>query len=123
MGPSNGSFGAPHSQPRSCRGKEALAIEASYLKRLLQARDANLVQNLTDHEPREKSIVQARQPRWEYRLFSIADADEAANKAIAKLVDDGWEYVTVVQPAHAPLGVYQARILFKRTTEMTRAKP
>jgi type II secretory pathway pseudopilin PulG len=61
-----------------------------------------------------KLIAWPRQSRWEYRVVSIQDNDDAVNQVLNKLTEDRWEYVGVVQPASGPKGVYAARMLFRR---------
>ena len=58
-------------------------------------------------------IADPRQPRWEYRVLSVAGNDDAVNQAIGKLTAERWEYVGVVPPSSAVDGAF-ARMLFKR---------
>jgi hypothetical protein len=60
-----------------------------------------------------QAIAQTRQPRWEYRVLSIAGSDDAVSQAIVRLTEGGWEYVGVIPPGSEPDRPY-ARILFKR---------
>jgi hypothetical protein len=60
-----------------------------------------------------QGIAQARQPRWEYRVLSIAGSDDTVNQAIGRLTDDTWEYVGVVPPNSAGENPF-ARMLFRR---------
>jgi hypothetical protein len=63
--------------------------------------------------PGGRVIADPRQPRWEYRVVSVAGNDDAVNQAISKLTDERWEYVGVIPPAPAPDRPF-ARMLFKR---------
>jgi hypothetical protein len=60
-----------------------------------------------------KAMAEARQPRWEYQVLSIAGSDEAVNQAIGRLTEDRWEYVGVIPSGSEPDRPY-ARMLFKR---------
>ena len=62
--------------------------------------------------------------RWEYRVLSLKDKDDAANEDLTRMASDGWDYAGVVQsalpPAPATAQFVQTfsgtptRILFKR---------
>jgi hypothetical protein len=62
--------------------------------------------------------------RWEYRVLSLNDKDDAANEDLARLTSDGWDYAGVIQsalpPARATAQLVQnfrgtpTRVLFKR---------
>jgi hypothetical protein len=65
------------------------------------------------HQAEHKVIAEPRQPRWEYRVLSVAGNDDAVNQAIGKLTAERWEYVGVVPPSAAVDGAF-ARLLFKR---------
>jgi uncharacterized protein HemX len=60
-----------------------------------------------------KAMAEARQPRWEYQVLSVAGSDEAVNQVLGKLTDERWEYVGAIASGSEPERPY-ARMLFKR---------
>jgi hypothetical protein len=70
------------------------------------------------------TFLGAQPQRWEYRVLSLKDKDDAANEDLTRMASDGWDYAGVVQsalpPARATAQVVQnfsgtpTRVLFKR---------
>ena len=62
----------------------------------------------------QRTDAAAKPQRWEYQVLSLSENDETANSDLARLVDDGWEYMGVIPPAASSNHVVYARVLFKR---------
>ena len=71
------------------------------------------------------TFLGAQPQRWEYRVLSLKDKDEAANEDLTRMTSDGWDYAGVIQsalpPTHAtgpmPAQTFPGtptRVLFKR---------
>src|SRR5207245_3916392 len=78
-----------------------------------------------DKKPDGTPKLQTKPQRWEYRVLTLAEPDDIANREMAKLTDDGWDYVGIVQQATPQHGAATGstfsalpgtptRVLFKR---------
>jgi hypothetical protein len=114
---------APEEQMKLLRELHDIEGAEYFLTQKAQHREDRKPADLKPNAPNQRQGEMTS--RWEYKVLTLSEKDEAANRDMDRLTHDGWEYVGVVQPAR-PRGTVTtantsqltegtpARLLFKR---------